>query len=139
MPFLTVIDSRAAIKGSRDPLGAQAIWTLLGRHVAGGLTTNTTSVRDFVVLLLGYRFIEKPDEAGSREETLLVFIRWARLASYARLQTENPRVRRMKRTGGPSEDQLPITLPHQLAGMTRASRVETGHAVFGRSVLRQEG
>ena len=64
MPFLTDIDSRAAIKGSRDPLGAQAIWTLLGRHVVGELTTNTTSVRDFVILLLGYGFVEKLDEAG---------------------------------------------------------------------------
>lgn len=86
MPFLTDIDSRAAIKGSRDPLGAQAIWTLLGRHVVGGLTTNTTSVRDFVVLLLGYWFIEKLDEAGSREEALPVFIRWEQLASYARFE-----------------------------------------------------
>lgn len=78
MPFLTDIDSRAAIKGSRDPLGAQAIWTLLGRHVVGGLTTNTTSVRDFVVLLLGHWFIEKLDEAGSREEAPAVLCRWKR-------------------------------------------------------------
>lgn len=66
MPFLTDIDSRAAIKGSRDRLGAQAIWTPLGWHVVGGLTTNAMSVRDFVVLLLGYWLIEKLDEAGSR-------------------------------------------------------------------------
>jgi len=30
MPFLTELDSRAAIKGSRDPLGIQQIWTGLG-------------------------------------------------------------------------------------------------------------
>ena len=94
MPFLTDIDSRAAIKASRDPLGAQAIWTLLGRHVVGGLTTNTTSVRDFVVLLLGYWFIEKLDEAGSREEALPVFIRWEQLASYARSEAGNTSIPR---------------------------------------------
>src|SRR3989442_15950904 len=32
-PFLTDLDSRAAVKGSRDPLGIQQIWTRLGRHV----------------------------------------------------------------------------------------------------------
>ena len=67
MPFVIDIDSRAALKGSRDPLGAQAIWTLFGRHAVGGLTNDTTSVRDFAGLLLGYWFIEKLDEAGSRE------------------------------------------------------------------------
>lgn len=48
MPFVTDLESRAASKGSGDPLGAQAIWTLLGRHVVGVLTTNTTSVRDLL-------------------------------------------------------------------------------------------
>jgi hypothetical protein len=63
VPFLTDIASRAAIKGSRDPLGEQPIWALIGRHVVGGLTTSTTSVRDFVVLLLGYWF------TGSRRDS----------------------------------------------------------------------
>ncbi len=31
MPFLTALDSRAKIKGSRDPLGIQPIWTRLRR------------------------------------------------------------------------------------------------------------
>ena len=100
MPFLTDIDSRAAIKGSRDPLGAQTIWTLLGRQVVGGLTTNTTSVRDFVVLLLGHWFIDKLDEAGSREEALPVFIRWAFM-----LLTESFEARLLL---FPSEPSLPI-------------------------------
>ena len=46
-PFLTDIDPQAAIKGSRDPLGIQPIWTRLGRHVVGNLTTVSSSVRDF--------------------------------------------------------------------------------------------
>src|SRR5512140_701933 len=57
-PFLTDLDSRAAIKGSRDPLGVQPIWARLGRHVVGNLTTVSNSVRDFTVLLLGYHFAQ---------------------------------------------------------------------------------
>jgi hypothetical protein len=55
-PFLTDLDSRAAVKGSRDPLGIQQIWTRLGRYVVGNLTTVSDSVRDFTTLLLGYYF-----------------------------------------------------------------------------------
>jgi hypothetical protein len=55
-PFLTDLDSRAAVKGSRDPQGIQQIWTRLGRHVIGNLTTVSDSVRDFTTLLLGYYF-----------------------------------------------------------------------------------
>lgn len=49
VPFLTDLDSRAAVKGSRDPLGIQAIWTRFGRHVVGNLTTVSNSVRDFTI------------------------------------------------------------------------------------------
>ncbi len=115
VPFLTDIDSRAAIKGSRDPLGAQAIWTLLGRHVVGGLTTNTTSVRDFVVLLLGYWFIEKLDEAGSREEALPVFIRWEQLASYARFQAGDTGFRGTTRTKAFLSEVKAVTISAQPA------------------------
>ena len=65
MPFLTDLDSRAAVKGSRDPLGIQPIWTRLGRHVIGNLTTQSTSVRDFGTLLLGYHFAEVLTSLGA--------------------------------------------------------------------------
>jgi hypothetical protein len=58
-PFLTDLDSRAAVKGSRDPLGIQQIWTRLGRTVVGNLTTVSNSVRDFTTLLVGYYFTEQ--------------------------------------------------------------------------------
>ncbi|KAA0250809.1 hypothetical protein FBQ97_00890 [Acidobacteria bacterium ACD] len=122
MPFLTDIDSRAAIKGSRDPLGGQAIWTLLGRQVVGGLTTNTTSVRDFVVLLLGYWFIEKLDEAGSREEPLPVFIRWEQLASYARFLAGDRAFRGTTRTGAFLQDGARVTLSAQPGYQTLANQ-----------------
>lgn len=84
MPFLTDLDSRAAVKGSRDPLGIQPIWTRLGRHVIGNLTTQSTSVRDFGTLLLGYHFAEVlTDQIGPGTETA-TFIKWEQLAAYSR-------------------------------------------------------
>lgn len=67
MRSMTDHDLRAAIKGSRDPRSAQAISALFGPHVVGGPTTNTTSVRESVVLLVRYWLMEKADEAGARE------------------------------------------------------------------------
>jgi hypothetical protein len=83
-PFLTDLDSRAAIKGSRDPLGVQSIWTRMGRHVVGNLTTVSTSVRDFTVTMLGYYFAERVAEETGSSDDLNVFLRWEQLAAYAR-------------------------------------------------------
>jgi len=83
-PFLTELDSRAAIKGSRDPLGVQQIWSRLGRQVVGNLTTVSNSVHDFTVLLLGYYFVERvADEVGTNAD-LATFLKWEQLAAYAR-------------------------------------------------------
>ena len=76
-PFLTLEDPNAKIKGSRDPLGLQPIWSRFGRHVVTNLTTVTTSVRGFTILLLGRYFGERLIEDGivGREEALNVFLR----------------------------------------------------------------
>ena len=68
MHFLTDIDPRAAIKGSRDPLGLQPIRTRLGREVVGNLTTVTTSTRNFTTLLLGLYFADELISADKAEE-----------------------------------------------------------------------
>ena len=83
-PFLTDLDSRAAIKGSRDPLGVQSIWTRMGRQVVGNLTTVSTSVRDFTVTMLGYYFAERVAEETGAGDDLNVFLRWEQQAAYAR-------------------------------------------------------
>lgn len=83
-PFLTDLDSRAAVKGSRDPLGAQAVWTRFGRHVVGNLTTVTTSVRDFTTLLLGYLWAERVSAEVGPGSELATFLKWEQLASYSR-------------------------------------------------------
>ena len=83
-PFLTELDSRAAVKGSRDPLGIQQIWARLGRHVVGNLTTVSNSVRDFTTLLLGYYFAEQlSHELGAGTE-LATFLKWEQMVAYAR-------------------------------------------------------
>jgi hypothetical protein len=84
IPFLTDLDSRAAVKGSRDPLGAQAVWTRFGRHVVGNLTTVTTSVRDFTTLLLGYFWAERVSAETGPGSELATFLKWEQLASYSR-------------------------------------------------------
>ena len=83
-PFLTEIDPQAAIKGSRDPLGVQPIWTRLGRRVVGNLTTVSVSVRDFTTTILGYYFAERVANEEARDGDLAVFLRWEQLAAYAR-------------------------------------------------------
>lgn len=86
VPFLTDLDERAAVKGSRDPLGIQSIWTRLGRHVVHNLTTVSSSVRDFTTLLLGYHFVERVAEGGVRDAELATFLKWEQLAAYARAE-----------------------------------------------------
>ena len=83
-PFLTDLDSRAAVKGSRDPLGIQQIWTRLGRHVVGNLTTVSNSVRDFTTLMLGYYFAEQLTHDLGPGTELATFLKWEQLAAYSR-------------------------------------------------------
>lgn len=83
--FLTQLDPRAAVKGSRDPLAFQAIWSHFGREVVGNLTTVTQSLRDFMTLLFGFYFVEKALERGRgrEEERCGMFLQFEQLAAYS--------------------------------------------------------
>lgn len=85
-PFLTLIDPRAKTKGSRDPLGLQTVWTRLGRQLIGNLTTVTTSVREFSVLLLGLYCADRWVEEKNLTEahTIDAFLCFEQLAAYSR-------------------------------------------------------
>jgi len=83
-PFLTDIDPRRAVKGSRDPLGMVGMWSLIGRHVVGNLTTASTSLRDFTITALGFTLVERVLESGHDEPELSIFLRWEQLCGYAR-------------------------------------------------------
>jgi hypothetical protein len=91
MPFLTLLDPRAKIKGSRDPLGFQPIWTRFGRKVVRNLTTVTTSVRGFTVLLLGFYFVEQAVEQPQKSEADFpaLFLKFEQLAAYSRVAWRN--------------------------------------------------
>ena len=84
--FLTLEDPNAKIKGSRDPLGAQAIWTAFGRQVIANLTTQTNSRRGFTILLLGRYLAERAIEDGriSRELGLDAFLCFEQIGAYVR-------------------------------------------------------
>lgn len=83
-PFLTDLDSRAAVKGSRDALGLLASWTRLGRHVVGNLTMASSSLRDFTVTLLGHHFAEQLSDEQGTGAGLETFLKWEQLAAYSR-------------------------------------------------------
>jgi hypothetical protein len=87
MPFFTLLDPRAKIKGSRDPLGFQSIWTRLGRQVIQNLTTVTTSVRGFSTLLLGLYFAEQMVTQANLDEADIsnIFLKFEQLAAYSRV------------------------------------------------------
>ena len=84
--FLTLEDPNARIHGSRDPLGVQPVWASFGRHVVTNLTTVTTSIRGFTVLLLGRLLTEKMIEKGTagEQDALSIFLRTEQIGSYAR-------------------------------------------------------
>lgn len=86
LTFFTALDDRAKIKGSRDPLGMQGIWTRLGRDVVGNLTTVSNSLRDFVVLLAGLHLADPRNDDGGSGADLATFLRWEQLCAYARAQ-----------------------------------------------------
>ncbi len=85
-PFLTDLDERARVKGSRDPLGYMSTWAGFGHRIIGNLTTQTVSVRGFTTLLLGFWFAERVRARSGAEApgTLDVFIRFEQLAAYCR-------------------------------------------------------
>ena len=85
--FLTELDPEVAIKGSRDPLGFQPIWSYLGHNLVGNLTTVTTSVRGFLTLILGHYFGQCLVREGKISEEDLVdpFLKFEQLAAYSRV------------------------------------------------------
>lgn len=110
-PFLTDVDSRAKIKGSRDPLGIQTLWTSLGRQVVGNLTTVTLSVREFTTTLLGYYFVERLADMGSKEAGLAGFMKWEQLCGYVQAEWyEEPGFRGVERVKRRLNDSKTVTL-----------------------------
>ncbi len=60
------------------------MWTALGRRIIGNLTTVSTSVNDFVTLLIGQWFAETIAQEQGTGSELATFLKWEQLAAYAR-------------------------------------------------------
>ena len=84
-PFLTEVDSRAQVKGSRDPLGVMMLWSHFGRRVVVNLTTVSTSLRDFTVRIVGQCLVERVVEEKGAGDEVGTFLRWEQLTGYARV------------------------------------------------------
>ena len=84
--FLTLEDPRAKIQGSRDPLGVLSLWLPLSREVVTNLTTVTTSIRGFTILMLGRYVARKMIDSGKAKNTeaLSIFLRMEQMGAYAR-------------------------------------------------------
>ena len=121
-PFLTQIDSRAAVHGSRDPLSLVPVWSAFGRRVVGNLTTASTSLRGFTTLLLGYYCADRVLEKDPEQTPLSVFLRVEQLISYSRVfrNSRDSEFRGSERVKRRLEDSSRITLSadprHQTLG-----------------------
>jgi hypothetical protein len=88
--FFTSLDPRAAVKGSRDPLGLQPIWSHFGRKVIGNLTTVTGSLRNFTTLILGLYLADVLIASGefAEDQRVNLFLKFEQLAAYSRCAAE---------------------------------------------------
>ena len=82
--FLTAMDPRAKLKGSRDGLGAQAVWAAAARPLIGNLTTVTSSLRGFTTLLVGLRLADMASVGPAPDAAGAPFLAWEQIAGYAR-------------------------------------------------------
>lgn len=96
MPFLTDLDERADVKGSRDPLGIVPLWSKSGREVVGNLTTVSGTVRGFTTLLVGLEFADMLREQyrSDAPASLGTFLRYEQLAAYARFKCHQDKAAR---------------------------------------------
>ena len=78
----SALDDRARPKGSRDPLGAEAIWSFMGRKIVGNLTTVTGSLDNFTVALLCCEFANSAAKDADVQER---YLRFEQLAAYLKL------------------------------------------------------
>ena len=123
--FLTALDPRARIRGSRDGVGAQGAWAGVARPLIGNLTTVTSSLRGFVTLLVGLRLAERA-EAETAESTDDAFLVWEQMAAFARRLMHDhrdfPGLRRVARRAAEATDRrvrLSARPEHQILGNQR--------------------
>lgn len=86
LSFLTARDSRASVKSSVDPLGAQVIWVAAGRRLIHNLTTVSTLLRDFTICMTGLYFAERARQLSNGSiDPVESFLKWEQLCAYTRI------------------------------------------------------
>jgi hypothetical protein len=90
LTVLSLMDERSRPKGSRDPLGIEAIWSHMGRKVVGNLTTVTSNLDNFMVSLLCCAHASAATDQLEQIQTN--FLRAEQLAAYLRLAAGNESV-----------------------------------------------
>ena len=87
LSVLSLMDERSRPKGSRDPLGIEAVWSFMGRKLVGNLTTVTSNLDNFMVALLCC------SHASATTDQLdliqINYLRAEQLAAYLRLDAGN--------------------------------------------------
>ncbi|MBW3565423.1 MAG: hypothetical protein KY459_11915 [Acidobacteria bacterium] len=111
--FLTELDERARVKGSRDPLGVVPLWSRFGRNVVGNLTTVTDNVRSFTTTLLGYYFADQIMERSrdNGETELEIFLKFEEMAGYTRYAINDDRaIRGYRRVATRTSGRKPLMI-----------------------------
>jgi hypothetical protein len=80
MYFFSALDPNFRIKGSRDPLGFQSIWSGKGREVIAHLSTVSSSLVDFMILAYATHFHQDRDP----KYFLNFFIKFEQACAFAR-------------------------------------------------------
>lgn len=126
--FFTDIDPRAAVKGSRDPLGLVPIWGRIGRHLVGNLSTVSNSLRGFTTLLLAHSFAEIIEERKGRtsESKLALFLKFEQLAAYCRLKRGDGDFRGVERARRFLSDDKVVRISAKVEG-----QILTNQKVYG--------
>lgn len=82
LSIISLFDDRARPKGSRDPLGIEAVWTFMGRTVVGNLTTVTSNLENFIIALLccyyansNWTKLDQVQEQFMRAEQLAAYLK----------------------------------------------------------------
>lgn len=87
LTVLSIMDDRSRPKGSRDPLGIEAIWSYMGRKVVGNLTTVTSNLDNFMVALLCCHHANTCSDQPDQIQTN--YLCAEQLAAYLRLAAGN--------------------------------------------------
>lgn len=87
MYFITEQDPNYTIKGSRDPLGFQMLWSEAGRRLIPYLSTVSANVKDFQILCLAFALQKELQIADRDFESF--FLRFEQLMAYTRYM-KNP-------------------------------------------------